>query len=133
MVPFKALVNEKVEYFTRLLQGTGLHVAAYYSGHGEVPLPKLLSVAVCTSEKAAAVVDSMASHGRLHEIVAVVIDEFHSVGADARGVCLEGTVAKLLLHTRRAAVAVSSGCSSQGSAGTTAMMSQTMSQTMEGA
>ena len=113
MVPFKALVNEKVEYFTRLLQGTGLHVAAYYSGHGEVPLPKLLSVRRWHQREGSCRRRLDASHGRLHEIVAVVIDEFHSVGADARGVCLEGTVAKLLLHTRRAAVAVSSGCSSQ--------------------
>ena len=68
---------------------------------------------MCTSESVLPPPTRWRAAGRLHEIVAVVIDEFHSVGADARGVCLEGTVAKLLLHTRRA-VAVSSGCSSCG-------------------
>ena len=58
-------------------------------------------VGVCTNEKAGLIIQSMATEGRLSELVCVVYDEFHGVGADGRGATLEASLAKLLLHARR--------------------------------
>ena len=70
VLPLRALVAQKVAYFTRLLAGTGLSCAAYFGGAGEIPLPKKLNLAVCTIEKAAAIVQHLAESNRLHELVA---------------------------------------------------------------
>ena len=65
-------------------------------------MPRQLSVAVCTIEKASMIAQSMMEHGRLGEIVAVVCDEFHLIGEGRRGAILERTIARLLLFARRA-------------------------------
>ena len=102
VVPLRALVEEKARDLEKLLEGTGLAVQRYTSGSGQLPMPRPELIAVCTNEKAAMVVQSMASEGRLDDIVAVVYDEFHGVGADSsRGATLEVSIAKLLTHARR--------------------------------
>ncbi|KAL3925677.1 MAG: hypothetical protein SGPRY_003591, partial [Prymnesium sp.] len=116
VVPLKALVEEKARYFEEICRGTGLRVQRYMHGSGVLPMPRSLHVAVCTNEKAAMVVQSMALEGRLEEIRVVVFDEFHGVGGD-RGVALEVTIAKLLLHARSkqsASLCGSSASSSEG-------------------
>ena len=116
VVPLRALVEEKARHFEEVLRGTGLTVQRYTSGSGTLPMPHSLNVAVCTNEKAAMVVQSMASEGRLDEIAVVVFDEFHGVGADGgRGAALEMTIAKLLTHARRRHQA--DGCDGVGSQG----------------
>ena len=80
VLPLRALVAQKAASFAKLLEGTGLSSAAYYGGHGELPLPRKLNLCVCTIEKAQAIVQHMAEAGRLSEIVAVAFDEFHLLG-----------------------------------------------------
>lgn len=101
VLPLRALVSQKVAYFAKLIDGTGLTCAAYQNGQGELPMPPKLNVAVCTIEKACMVVQSMAASNRLGEIVAVVFDEFHVLGDCGRGATIERTIAQLLLHSRQ--------------------------------
>ena len=101
MLPLRALVAQKAASFAKLLEGTGLSSAAYYGGHGELPLPRKLNLCVCTIEKAQAIVQHMAEAGRLSEIVAVAFDEFHLLGEGSRGATLERIIARLLLHATR--------------------------------
>ena len=54
MLPLRALVAQKAAYFERLLEGSALTSMAYHTGHGEIPVPKKLNLAVCTIEKASA-------------------------------------------------------------------------------
>lgn len=103
ILPLRALVAQKAAELTKLLEKTGLTVAPYMTAVGELPMPRRLNIAVCTFEKASMVVQSMAEHGRLGEVVAVVIDELHLLGGDERGANLERTIARLLLHARRPA------------------------------
>lgn len=101
VLPLNAIAMEKTQYFESLLRGTGLTAAAYFDGHGELPMPPTINVAVCSIEKAGMLVQSMAEAGRLGEIVCVVVDEFHMLGDETRGLGVERTLAKLLLHSRR--------------------------------
>jgi hypothetical protein len=78
VVPYKAIVDEKVRYFERVLRGTRTTVAAYYGGRGTLPVPSKLNLAVCTMEKADVLVQSMATQGRLDELVAAVVSTCHS-------------------------------------------------------
>ena len=94
VVPYKAIVDEKVRYFERVLRGTRTTVAAYYGGRGTLPVPSKLNLAVCTMEKADVLVQSMATQGRLGELVAAVVDELHEVG-EKRGCHVEALLAKL--------------------------------------
>ena len=94
VVPYKAIVDEKVRHFERVLKGTKTKVAAYYGGRGTLPVPPKLNVLVCTMEKADVVVQNMATEGRLGELVAAVVDEVHEVGG-SRGCCVESLLSKL--------------------------------------
>ena len=78
VVPYKAIVDEKVRYFERVLRGTRTTVAAYYGGRGTLPVPNKLNLAVCTMEKADVLVQSMATQGRLGELVAAVVSTCYS-------------------------------------------------------
>ena len=115
ILPLRALVTQKAQDLARLLDKTGITSSAYCAGAGELPLPRRLNVAVCTIEKAAMVVQSMAEAGRLGEIVAVVCDEFHILG-ESRGAALERTLATLLLFARRSLVATDAPAGSGGAA-----------------
>ena len=100
VVPYKAIVDEKVRYFERVLKGTKTKVAAYYGGRGTLPVPPKLNVLVCTMEKADVVVQNMATEGRLGELVAAVVDEVHEVGG-SRGCCVESLLSKLVCFGRK--------------------------------
>ena len=100
VVPYKAIVDEKVRHFERVLKGTKTKVAAYYGGRGTLPVPPKLNVLVCTMEKADVVVQNMATEGRLGELVAAVIDEVHEVGG-SRGCCVESLLSKLVCFGRK--------------------------------
>eukprot|EP00965_Chrysotila_dentata_P216727 6189541-Pleurochrysis_carterae.AAC.3 len=66
--------------FRNLLTGSPLRVGDYSGGAGALPVPAQLHLLVCTIEKAAIVLRSLADQGRLGEIVAVAVDELHVVG-----------------------------------------------------
>ena len=100
VVPYKAIVDEKVRHFERVLKGTKTKVAAYYGGRGTLPVPPKLNVLVCTMEKADVVVQNMATEGRLGELVAAVVDEVHEVGG-SRGCCVESLLSKLVCFGRK--------------------------------
>ena len=100
VVPYKAIVDEKVRHFERVLKGTKTKVAAYYGGRGTLPVPPKLNVLVCTMEKADVVVQNMATEGRLGELVAAVVDEVHEVGG-SRGCCVESLLSKLVCYGRK--------------------------------
>ena len=101
VVPYKAIVDEKVAYFKQVLKGTGRSVAAYYGGQGALPVPPTLNVMVCTIEKAELVVLSLASQARLPELAVAVIDELHEVGSEHRGCVVESLLSKLVCFRRQ--------------------------------
>ena len=100
VVPYKAIVDEKVRYFKQVLKDTGKSVAAYYGGVSKLPVPPKLNVLVCTMETADLVVQSLASQARLSELVVAVIDELHEVGG-GRGCVLESLLSKLVCFRRQ--------------------------------
>lgn len=51
VVPLRALVEQKASELESLLEGSGLIVQRYSSGCGQLPMPRLMHVAVCTNEK----------------------------------------------------------------------------------
>lgn len=73
VVPFKSLCDEKAAYFTSLWQGTGISVQAF---HGELSgnrLKEKVRVAVCTTEKAAALLNGvLKQQGNLDGIIGLV-------------------------------------------------------------
>lgn len=52
---------------------------SYYGNQGGGSLPKDMSVAVCTIEKANSLVNRLLEEGRLSELGIIVIDELHMV------------------------------------------------------
>ena len=100
VLPFRAIVAEKHADFKRLLKGSGINVAEYSGPVGALPVPRRTNLAVCTIEKALLLVHSLANEGRLHELKAVVVDEFHMVGKPQRR-ALERLLTLLVFWSRK--------------------------------
>ena len=100
VLPFRAIVAEKHADFKKLLKGSGINVAEYSGPVGALPVPRRTNLAVCTIEKALLLVHSLANEGRLHELKAVVVDEFHMVGKPQRR-ALERLLTLLVFWSRK--------------------------------
>lgn len=100
VLPFVALVHEKERDLRRLLNalpvGQSVRIRAYTGGLVSAPFPEEVEIAVCTIEKATAIVNRCLEESRLDEVACVVCDEFHMVGDERRGAGFEMTLAKLL-------------------------------------
>jgi DNA polymerase theta len=98
VLPFVALCNEKASHWEKLLSPLGKSVARYYGGQGRVlpKLPEKTGIAVCTIEKANAIVNAMTEAGTLaSSFSSVVVDELHMVHDEDRGYLLELLLTKL--------------------------------------
>ena len=105
VLPFRAIVAEKHADFKKLLKGSGINVAEYSGPVGALPVPRRTNLAVCTIEKALLLVHSLANEGRLHELKAVVVDEFHMVGKPQRRALERSSPPRLLVAQARALAA----------------------------
>lgn len=104
ILPFVALVEEKAAFLSRLLHlapELRLKVSALHGRKGSAEIGKT-RVAVCTPERAGAIVDALTKSGALGRLRAVVVDEVHLVGETGRGAVLESLLAKLLFATSAA-------------------------------
>lgn len=74
------------------------YVEEYVGGKGKYPPTKHFkkrSVYVCTTEKAAGLIESLLDANRLDEIGMLVVDEIHLIG-ESRGPTLEMMLTKLM-------------------------------------
>eukprot|EP00741_Cyanophora_paradoxa_P008438 tig00001331_g8165.t1 len=96
VLPFVAVVA----HLRAVLAPLRARVTAFHGGQGGPLLSPRVDVAVCTIEKAAAMVNAYVEAGRLSSaaVGTVVVDEAHMVGDGDRGPLLELTLTKLLFH-----------------------------------
>ena len=96
VVPFVALVLEKVKWLRSVWSGLGVTVAGFYNAVGGHSLEGI-DVAVCTIERANGLINVLIAGGRLGELACLVIDELHMLGDSTRGYFIECMVTKLRL------------------------------------
>lgn len=96
VLPYVSLVLEQIKSLRRILTGYNrsvipsqrIRVEGYY-GDSKSTKKQTAHILVCTIEKSNAVLNSMISFNRLHQLGIVVIDEMHVLGDPHRGYHLE--------------------------------------------
>ncbi|XP_065212353.1 helicase POLQ-like [Planococcus citri] len=98
VLPFVALAQEKVHSLSPFALDLEFYVEEYIGGKGVYPPKKhrKRSVYVCTTEKAAGLIESLLETNRLDEVGMLVIDEVHLIGDASRGPVLEMMLSKLM-------------------------------------
>ena len=101
VLPYVSVVAEKERYLSLLCKRSNgsIKVHGFYGG-SHLPLsiltrPGEATLAVCTIEKANAIVSFLLESGSLGNLVACVIDEVHLLGDNHRGYLLEIAIAKI--------------------------------------
>ena len=97
VLPYVALVREKVASLESLLRPLGIKVRGYAGVECEgAPLGSSRErCAVTTIEKASSCVNRLFETGEISLLSVVVVDELHMVSEDERGCALEGMLAKI--------------------------------------
>nr|CAD2135101.1 unnamed protein product [Meloidogyne enterolobii] len=102
ILPYVAIVQEKIVSLSRLSEKLGFIIEEYAASKGRFPPIKhrnAYSIYVCTIEKAKGLINSMLEKGRMNEIGMVVVDELHMLGeTGGRGAILEQSLCKLMFH-----------------------------------
>eukprot|EP00002_Diphylleia_rotans_P022174 TRINITY_DN4341_c0_g1_i19.p1 TRINITY_DN4341_c0_g1~~TRINITY_DN4341_c0_g1_i19.p1 ORF type:complete len:1747 (-),score=308.26 TRINITY_DN4341_c0_g1_i19:1105-6345(-) len=94
ILPFVSIVAEKVTDLEGLVAGSPVVVKGFYGNKGgDVPPDPM--IAVCTIEKANALINRLAEDQRIDELGIVVCDELHMMGDNDRGYLLELLLTKL--------------------------------------
>ncbi|CBZ51944.1 hypothetical protein NCLIV_017360 [Neospora caninum Liverpool] len=105
VLPFVALVEEQFSKLQALASASPspLKVVAFHHG-SPTPLTEAFDVALCTIEKANALIQALLEENALAEKIGiVVVDELHMVGDAQRGFLLEVFLSKLLCFNQRRA------------------------------
>jgi DEAD/DEAH box helicase len=98
ILPYVAIVQEKIWAMSPFAVGLEFLVEEYASGKGKCPPRKRRkknSIFIATIEKSLALIDSLIEERRLDEIGMVVVDELHLLGEEGRGATLECVLTKL--------------------------------------
>ncbi|CAK0869517.1 unnamed protein product [Prorocentrum cordatum] len=104
VLPYVSIVSEKTQYLQSICRHTGASVKGFYGGSPE-GIRESFDVAVCTIEKANALVNHLITEGKLADSVGTfVVDELHLVGDGSRGYLLEVTLSKVLYLAKDAQV-----------------------------
>ncbi|XP_043472655.1 helicase POLQ-like isoform X1 [Leptopilina heterotoma] len=100
VLPYVAIVQEKVQSMSTFGLDMGFLIEEYAAGKGAYPIKKRRkknSIYICTIEKALGVVNYLIEENRLDEIGTVVVDELHLLGDNGgRGATLEGLLTKIM-------------------------------------
>ncbi|XP_070528849.1 helicase POLQ-like isoform X2 [Cardiocondyla obscurior] len=103
ILPYVALVQEKVQSMAVLALKLGFLIEEYASTKGHYPPIKRRrknSIYICTIEKALGLVNSLIETKRLSEIGIIVVDELHLLGeSGGRGATLEGLLTKIMFFS----------------------------------
>jgi POLQ-like helicase len=78
IVPYVALVTEKVAGLRRFGERIELQVEGYFQNNGVIPPPQGPMICVSTVHKAHVLINKMIESDRIHELGCVVVDELRS-------------------------------------------------------
>lgn len=78
----------------------GVRVGGYMGSHFPIGGFQSVDIAVCTIEKANALINKLLEEDALDQICCVVVDELHMLGESQRGYLLELLLTKLLFYQR---------------------------------
>lgn len=95
-------ISEQVRSLAPFGLDLEFYVEEYVGGKGKYPPLKHIkkrSIYVCTTEKAAGLIESLLESKRLDEIGMLVVDEIHLIGESSRGPTLEMMLSKLMFVT----------------------------------
>ncbi|KUL86242.1 hypothetical protein ZTR_08417 [Talaromyces verruculosus] len=116
VLPYVALVQEKLKWLRRIVQdveknvdtsasakprwkqpSTEIRVTGFFGGSKSRATWADTDIAICTIEKANALVNTAIEECNIDDLAVVVVDEIHMLDDDSRGYLLELMVTKLLL------------------------------------
>jgi len=96
VLPYVSVVSEKAAFLQSLCKSTGALIQAFYGG-SPASVKDPFDIAVCTLEKANALINHMVEEGQLAKLLGtLVVDELHLVGDASRGYLLEIFLSKVL-------------------------------------
>ena len=96
ILPFVSVVREKMFYLQDLLQSSGVRVEGFYGGYHPAGGFESIDLAICTIEKANAIVNRLLEQEKLSDVGVIVIDEIHMISDPHRGYILELLLSKIL-------------------------------------
>ena len=122
VLPYVALVQEKVKWLRKAVDGIGrkvlkssqvdfegsnrrkdssIRVEGFFGGSRSRASWSDVDIAVCTFEKGNSLVNTAIEEGTIDDLVAVILDELHMIDDDHRGYLMELLATKLLLLERQ--------------------------------
>ncbi|XP_018493658.1 DNA polymerase theta [Galendromus occidentalis] len=101
ILPFVSVTREKMFYFQDMFSSGGIRVGGYMGSHLPVGGFQSVDIAVCTIEKANALINKLLEEDVIDEICCVVVDELHMLGESQRGYLLELLLTKLIFYRRQ--------------------------------
>ncbi|KAK2579380.1 hypothetical protein KPH14_003244 [Odynerus spinipes] len=100
ILPFVAIVQEKIQTMTPFAIELGFLVEEYAGTKGHYPPKKRRkknTIYICTIEKALGLTNSLIEIKRLSEVGLIIVDELHLLGeSSGRGATLEGLLTKIM-------------------------------------
>eukprot|EP01012_Entosiphon_sulcatum_P052582 TRINITY_DN7226_c0_g1_i3.p1 TRINITY_DN7226_c0_g1~~TRINITY_DN7226_c0_g1_i3.p1 ORF type:complete len:1840 (+),score=235.77 TRINITY_DN7226_c0_g1_i3:85-5604(+) len=99
VLPYVSIVEEKAAYLSKLCAPLGLRVRGHAGNKGGARQLLFEDIAVCTTEKANGIVNTLLENGKLDLLTILVVDEMHMVDDASRGYILEMLLTKFVYAT----------------------------------